>query len=326
MADVIANLTENQKREIFNQLKTEFEPDQGAGAGLENNREAGQNGDVGQNGSVGQNGGVDQDGQGGEVGQNDQAGQEYACDDRKLPSLVKFSGGKAKGESSYKKWKFEVLELVDANCPGAKLRRAIQKSLFGHAAETFMSIPKEASVHDILDKFDKLFLPSGDSESLLSKFYLSTQTTDESISEWFIRLESLLDVPALNLTSPQKESMLRARFWKGLVKDGIRTSLRHKYDSGESSVQLLNSARQVAEELGATAQHQPVQVSNSDPLVKLTSVIETLTDRITKLESSQQSKLPSHKKFKGKCHRCKKYGHKASDCKVKKDLNEKLSV
>ena len=89
-------------------------------------------------------------------------------------------------ESTYKKWKFEVLELVDANCPEAKFRRAIQKPFFGSAAETFMSIPKEASVHDILDKYDKLYLPSGDSESLLPKFYSSIQTTDESISEWLV--------------------------------------------------------------------------------------------------------------------------------------------
>ena len=163
---------------------------------------------------------------------------------------------------------------------------------------------------------------------------------------WYIRLESLLEIPALGLTTPQKESMLRARFWKGLVEEGIKNSLRHKYDVGDSSVQLLNSARQVAEELGASAQHQPVQVSNSDHLVKLTSAIEALTDRISKLESDQQLKRPSHKKFKGKCHsckkfkgkchrckkfkgkchRCKKYGRKASNCQVKKDLNKKLSV
>jgi len=302
MANVLEGLNENQKRQILQTLKTELEPGPAP---------------VGDDGNQNEN-------------------DEVICDDRKLPTLVKFSGGKAKGDSSYRKWKFEVQELVSARCPESKIRRAIQKSLFGSAAESFMSIPKETSVKDILDKFDKLFQVSEDAEAIYGKFYSAVQDANESISEWYIRLESILDLPALNLGAEQKESMLRARFWKGLRKEYVKSSLRHKFDNNATSVQLLNAARVVSEEVGATAatsttvQHQPAQTSG-DQLTKLMAAIDLLTQKVEKLEKGQNSKLKSTSdsssssqgaKFKGKCHKCKMYGHKASDCRVKKQLKE----
>lgn len=307
MADVLADLNEDQKRQILARLKTEYEPDN--------------EGDEAGGGAV---------------------GNEIHYDDRKLPSLVKFSGGKAKGEATYKKWKFEVKELIDGGCPERKIRRAMQKSLFGSAADSFMSVEKETSVNDILNKFDKLFQPSEDVEAIFSKFYSAVQESTESISDWYIRLESILDVSSVGLSKEQKENMIRSRFWKGLAKEIIRNGLRHKYDSGATAVELLNAARIIAEEAGTSAQHQSLQVPSNDQIAKLTSAIEKLTDRVGKLEgkvnkekqekqnSSNAESKKSSIKFRGKCHKCKRYGHKAVDCRVKgksvETLNDQLSA
>jgi hypothetical protein len=302
MGDVLEGLDDNQKREVLRRLKTEYEPaaaQEGAAADVN-------------------------------------AGN---YDERKLPSLVKFSGSKVKGEATFRKWKFEVQELIDSGCPDAKIRRAIQKSLFGNAAEAFMSIPKDTLLNNILEKFDKLFMPSEDTEAVLSKFYLASQESSESISDYFIRLESLLTAPSLELSVEQRESMLRARFWKGLNKESVKSSLRHKYDNNATSVELLNAARNVAEEVGAVAQHQPSQISGNE-ISKLTAAIDKLTARVEKLEvkgHSSQGKISTSSgttkresfsskstRFRGRCHKCKKYGHKAADCRVQ--LNEKLSA
>ena len=308
MADVLADLNEDQKRQLLQRLKTEYEP----GPGVPN--------------------------EGDEAG-DAAPGNDVTYDDRKLPSLVKFSGGKAKGEATYRKWKFEVQELIDGGCPERKIRRAIQKSLFGSAADSFMSIAKDTPVADILDKFNKLFQPSEDVEAVFSKFYSATQESGESISDWYIRLESVLDVSSVNLSKEQKENMIRSRFWKGLAKESIKNGLRHKFDGGATAVELLNAARVIAEEVGATAQHQPLQVPTNDQMAKLTTAIEKLTDRVDKLEGKanlQKSKSSycdgkrSPRKFRGKCHKCKKQGHKAGDCRVKgknsQTLNDQLSA
>jgi len=308
MADALEGLNENQKREILARLKTEYEPVSG--------------------------GSNDGNGAGGGVAEN-----EVVYDDRKLPSLVKFSGGKAKGESTYRKWKFEVQELIDGGCPERKIKRAMHKSLFGSAADSYMSVDKDTTVTDILNKFDKLFQPSEDVEAVLSKFYSATQLSAESISDWYIRLESILDVSSVSLPKDQKEKMIRSRFWKGLAKESIKNGLRHKYDGGATAVELLNAARVIAEEVGATAQHQPLQITANDHIAKLTAAIEKLTDRVDKLEgktdkqrskSSSKDTKKSTSKFKGKCHKCKTYGHKAADCRVKSknssSLNDQLSA
>ena len=257
-------------------------------------------------------------------------------DDRKLPSLVKFSGGKAKGEASYRKWKFEVQELIDGNCPENKVRRAIQKSLFGHAAEAFMSVSKETSVKEILEKFDKLYLPAKDVEQVYGIFYVAKQEANESLSEWYVRLETILNTPSLQLTTEQKEKMLRSRFWKGLHSDQVKDGLRHKFDNNASSIDLLDAARIVTEEAGATAQSQQAQTAN-DQMSKLHSSLEKLLEKVTKLEdkvnssqSAQQSSSQAKssntnnaaasqtKHFHGRCHKCHRFGHKAATCKSQK--------
>ena len=308
MAEHIQDLNDQQKKAVFDLLKAQLEP----------------------------------------AGANDPQGDGVnVYDDRKIPSLVKFSGGKAKGEASYRKWKFEVQELISGNCPEYKIRRAIQKSLFGTAGDSFITLAKETSVADILCKFDKLFQPAEDVEHVFGKFYAAKQDSAESLSDWYVRIETILDTPSLELTSDQKEKMLRARFWKGLHSESLKNGLRHKFDNNSTSVELHDSARIIAEEVGATAQVQ-VQ-STHDQFAVLNASVEKLVEKISKLEakvnasqSSKQSYKPAAQsttttstsnapaskstKFHGRCFKCHRYGHKAADCLSKKSLNDQLSA
>jgi hypothetical protein len=226
-------------------------------------------------------------------------------DDRKLPSLPRFSGTNLKGETTYQRWRYEVLCLQTAGCPEPKLIRVIQKSLFGMAADTLMFLGKQPSLTDILKKFDVLYQDSDDIEVAMAQFYAATQKADESLPAWFTRLESLLNADCLALDSSKKETMLRARFWKGLNNEVLRHGLRHKVDSGLSSVQLLEAARQIQEEdrKSTTVQSQVNQWDKTTQLLKqLSQQMDGLKIRLDKLEQQQQpsyvpqnfSSVPQH--------------------------------
>jgi len=216
-------------------------------------------------------------------------------DDRKLPSLPRFSGTDTKGESTYQRWRHEVLCLQTAGCPESKLIRAIQKSLFGLAADTLMYLGKQPTLTNILRKFDVLFQASDDSEVAMAQFYSASQKADESLPAWFTRLESLLNADCLKLDSTKRETMLRARFWKGLNSDVLRHGLRHKFDSGLTSVQLLEAARQIQEEdrRSTSVQSHPGQLDKTTQLLQqLSQQMEGLKLRMDKLEQRNTTLVP----------------------------------
>ena len=266
--------------------------------------------------------------------------QATSYDDRKIPALAKFSGGKAKGETSYRKWKYEILELKRSGCPEDKLRRAIQKSLFGVAADAFMFLGSKPSVDNVIKKFDTLYKTSEDTEAAFTKFYAAVQS-DESLAEWYTKLEALLNDDCLDLDSHQKETMLRSRFWKGLANSEIKNGLRHRYDNGASSMELLEAARIMAEEKRTSVQHHPIHADSiHQKLDRLTSDMSQLTSKLQHLEtelrvvknsntvfSSNQphaSTSNGASTFNGKCYKCKRRGHKAYQC--RKPVNSSLPV
>jgi hypothetical protein len=264
-------------------------------------------------------------------------------DDRKLPSLPKFSGSNAKGETTYRRWKFEVCELSQSGCPESKLKRAIHKSLFGLAADTFMYLGKDSAVSTILQKFDVLYMTNEDDESTLAQFYSATQHKDESLPAWFTRLESMLNADCLALSQVQKDKMLRSRFWKGLSCETIKSGLRHRYDNGATAMELLQAARQIYEEdsKAKSAQCNIRQVhsgsNQQDVLSNLMDKMSTLQTRFEEFDarlkgnSGHQSSFPqSSRSFNGTCFKCKRYGHKASNCRSKSkntaNLNSNVPV
>ena len=255
--------------------------------------------------------------------------QDELCtyDDRKLPSLPKFSGTNAKGETSYKRWKYEVNQLIQSGCPEFKLKRAMEKSLFGTASDTIMYIDGDSTVAAILQKFDVLYMATDDDQSALAQFYSATQNKDEALPAWFTRLECMLNVDCLSLPQTEKDKMLRSRFWKGLACETTKNALRHKYDTGSSVMELLQAARQITEEVkkNTAAQCHVNQFASSssqqDMLAKLMDKMSTLQTRLDEWDSRMKNNTPQASQkfqansFKGRCFKCKMYGHKASECK-----------
>lgn len=99
-------------------------------------------------------------------------------DDRKIPSLPKFSGSAAKNEPSFRVWEFEVQNL-QSMFGEREVIRAIHHSVMGMAADALMRLGTDATVRQILDKFKLIFGTVVTNEHLLSSFYTAEQKTTE---------------------------------------------------------------------------------------------------------------------------------------------------
>ena len=253
-------------------------------------------------------------------------------DESKIPRLPKFTGVVSKTDTSFRLWRFEVDNLLLTQREDS-VKRAIQRSLSGGAADVRMRLGLNATVAQILSKFDKVFGIVTTQEQLLCDFYSSKQKSGESIAEWSCRLEDLLNHPLLS-NIEQKQSMLKSKFFTGLYSVQIKNAIRHRFDDGTYD-DLLVLARAAEEEFKSEKAISKPQVVDSQP-DKLDQVLKELNElkgKIADWESRFKSETTTSSKpatTKGYdlsqviCHYCKKKGHIKRNC--PKLLNKKQSA
>lgn len=218
-----------------------------------------------------------------------------------VPKISTFSGDESpqRGETTYEGWRYEVRCLAsDSTLSEELILQAIRKSLRGIARQTLIPLGPRATLSEILRKLDTFFGNVASNEVVLQQFYSATQKEGESVTAYGCRLEALLQL-AINsghVNSAARDDMLRSKFWTGLRCDKLKGQTRHKYDSIKSYDLLLREVRAVDLELNpaqkatdkskkAKAQHNPVQVSESDTkLDKLTNQVSALMSKIKVLE------------------------------------------
>lgn len=159
-----------------------------------------------------------------------------------LPRLSQFSGeGKGANEVSFRQWRFEVVGLLNEGFNDSRIIGSMWRNLRGKAAEALMNLGQSATVNRVLEKFDKLFGEVQQPEVLLQSYFDAEQRTDESVSAWSCRLESLLS--ELRHWQLEARQMLRSKFWSGLTNQRIKDAIRHHYEMGMAFEELLVEAR-----------------------------------------------------------------------------------
>ena len=247
-------------------------------------------------------------------------------DDSKLPKLPKFSGSGGKNEPSFRVWRFEV-ENIRETFSDNDVSRVIHQSVTGNAAEAVMRLGKEATVTQILDKFENLFGTVVSEEKLLADFYTSQQKPSESIADWSCRLEDLVSHPKLKLSPENHEKMLKSRFFYGLHSDVIKNAIRHKFETGKYE-EILVLAREAEEEgkLGkAVAKPQtvdPLASQLKDIQEQLKQIKDKMADYDKKIGRTQSYNSNGNEQSKSKetprkqvsCYYCRKTGHIKKNC------------
>jgi len=226
------------------------------------------------------------------------------------PRVPVFSGDKS--DVSFLLWKNEVLFLKQTETEHMVLQ-AVRRSVKGTAAEVLLHLGGNASLEQVLTKFEVLFEDVLTAEQLLEAFYSAKQTPKESVAAWGCRLEELVDKAKRKeaISAPAAEGMLRTKFWSGLVSANVKMALRHHFDSKADYNSLLSQARAAEAEFmsfNARVQSQQVQMEQ-----KLDAILEKLTDLETRIGAVEENQNAANRRGLT-CFRCGEAGHVKARC------------
>ena len=184
-------------------------------------------------------------------------------------------------------WRYEVQCLVNnpelAHQHSAVLQ-VVRSSLRGSARLMIVPLGDQAVISQVLEKLDALYAYASSREELMTEFFNSIQLSEESVTSFACRLETLLQtiINKGHLPFVAKNDLLRHKFWTGLHSDVLKLQTRHKYDYITNYNVLLREIRQVEKEIT-----KPAIKSTSSAKKTLHNPIsvEQLTQRLDKMES-----------------------------------------
>lgn len=148
------------------------------------------------------------------------------------PRFSIFSG-EEKCETSFDVWKNDVqCALRDGACSANIVMQAIRSSLKGKARSFLLTLPTDATPEQIVTKLDGVYGNIYPTEKLIQQFYASKQEDGESVVDYGMRLESILQrcIERKAISNDAKNEMLRTKLWSGLRDSNLRNASRYKYD------------------------------------------------------------------------------------------------
>ncbi|VDI18983.1 Hypothetical predicted protein [Mytilus galloprovincialis] len=193
-------------------------------------------------------------------------------------------------------WMFEVkCVLREGNFSDPVILQSVRGSLKGKARSLLLSLPEDASPQQILEKLEGVYGNVYTSEALLEKFYKETQQPSQSVADFGMTLESIIQ-PAVekgDISFDTKNEMLRSKFWSGIRDPLLKNSSRYKFDTVKDFDQLRKEIRAIELELAnsekavSTVQHQPISTDS----VKLDDILKKI-DRMGKRLETLENKTP----------------------------------
>ena len=143
--------------------------------------------------------------------------------------LSAFSGERAKGEVSFEQWSYELLTLRKTSSDSA-LRKGIQHSLRGAAADTVRHLGHYVPIDTIIKKFTIVYGNVKSFDLLMQDFYCTDQGEEESIPSFATWVEGLLsqiwDRFPDKLNHLEKQRLLKDHLFHG-CKKSIRDSVKY---------------------------------------------------------------------------------------------------
>lgn len=245
-------------------------------------------------------------------------------------------------ECGYEQFKFDVAALQSQGTPEGNVILSIRRALKGVAQETLVHMGPGVSLYQIMQKFDIMFGDVNPLDVLLSKFYSASQRANESVMQWYTRLEDLAgrirQKDPSKIPADEYQRIINTKFHAGLQNANIKNALRHVFDQDPDSIQLFVSARMVETEFANSAKAHQI---STDITPSMQKQLQTVLDKLAILEenakqSKKQEYVPQRRPnntgfqprlnnyqsqqsdqtggFKGSCYRCRQFGHLKRDC------------
>ena len=215
----------------------------------------------------------------------------------KPPFIGLFSGiePRPRNESSFEDWKLEVDSLMATKVySDIALTQAIRKSLRVPAKRVLLPLGPTTIPMEIVNRLQSVFGYVASCDAVLEEFYTAEQGQDESVADWGIRLEDILQkaIDKGHVIDTGKNETLRRKFWRSLYSQELKNAttihfetikdfeiLRQKVREEEYEINASDSKRSTdtKRKPGKTAtQHQPVFKDNDDQMTILKSLMEQM--------------------------------------------------
>ena len=149
------------------------------------------------------------------------------------PRFPIFSGDD-KSDVTFDVWRFEVkCAIREGTCSNALIAQSIRSSLRGKARSLLLTLPGIATPDQMIWKLEGVYGNIYPSEQLIQQFYAAKQEPKESVAEYGMRLEGLLQtcIDRGDISSGVRNDMLRSKLWSGLRDANLRNASRFKYDA-----------------------------------------------------------------------------------------------
>ena len=123
--------------------------------------------------------------------------------------------------------------IREGTCSNALIAQSIRSSLRGKARSLLLTLPGLATPDQMIWKLDGVYGNIYPSEQLIQQFYAAKQEQKESVAEYGMRLEGLLQtcIDRGDISSGVRNDMLRSKLWSGLRDASLRNASRFKYDA-----------------------------------------------------------------------------------------------
>ena len=210
----------------------------------------------------------------------------FICDPNFIrPRFPNFSG-EEKSDTSFEVWKSDVKSVIqDGACSESIILQSIRSSLKGKARSLLLTLPGDASPDQIVHKLEGVYGNTYPSEQLIQTFYAAKQETGESVANYGMRLEGLLqtciDRGDISLTA--RNEMLRSKLWSGLSDVNLRNASRYKFDTIHDFEALRMELRTIELDLKATA--------SSPTSVSATSSKDAKKSQVSQISDSNSSSM-----------------------------------
>lgn len=234
------------------------------------------------------------------------------------PYVGIFSGTepRPKSESSFEDLKLEVESLIAATIyPDVSISQAIRKSLRGQAKKVLLNMSPSAKPLEIIKKIENVFGNVASGEAVLQEFYTAEQSPEESVADWGLRLEDILQkaIEKGHVSENSKNEMLRSKFWRSLYSQDLKNATKIYHETIKEFEELRKKVRAEEYEMKTGSskvqadvrQRQGKQVAQHQPVIKeqdeQINLLKSLMEKMTVMEKDiQQMKQRSRRRWRGR--------------------------